>query len=230
MPITTTNLETVINDKVVAASSTTENKDLLLLSKSIEALDSSTSLKPADIGVTVQGYDSTVLRSVDNLSTLADVSISRTNLGLGTAATSASTAFESADADISKTDVAETRSASIDMADNVLQKPEIKDYSESVVVANGTTLDLEQGNVFTKSVSSNIGQLYFSNPPASGKSGAFTFICTMSGSPAITWPNTVKWAGGEDPTLSTSGVDIFTFLTTDGGAVWYGFTSGQGMS
>jgi hypothetical protein len=57
MPINTTNLETVINAKVVAASPTTENKDLLLLSKSIEALDSSSNLKPADIGVTVQGYN-----------------------------------------------------------------------------------------------------------------------------------------------------------------------------
>jgi len=56
MAITTTNLETVINAKVVAATDTTDSKELLLLSKSIEALDSSNNLKPADIGVTVQGY------------------------------------------------------------------------------------------------------------------------------------------------------------------------------
>jgi hypothetical protein len=190
MPITTTNLETVINAKVVAASSSTENKDLLLLSKSIEALDASLTLKSTDIDVTIQAYD----------------------------------------ADISKTDVAETRSASIDMADNVLQQVEIKDYSESVNEASGNTLNIAQGNVFTKSISSNIGLLVFTNPPVSGKAGAFTFICTMSGTPAITWPSTVKWSGGTDPTLSTSGVDIFTFLTTDGGTNWYGFVSGQEMS
>jgi hypothetical protein len=60
MTITTTNLETVLNAKVVAATETTDNKELLLLSKSIEAIDSSLSLKPADIGVSVQGYNADI--------------------------------------------------------------------------------------------------------------------------------------------------------------------------
>jgi len=41
MAINTTNLETVINAKVVAATDTTDSKELLLLSKSIEALGAS---------------------------------------------------------------------------------------------------------------------------------------------------------------------------------------------
>jgi hypothetical protein len=153
----------------------------------------------------------------------------RTSLGLGTAATSAATDFETADADISKTDVAETRSAPINMADNVLQRPEIKDYSETKVAMGANDVDLSSGNVFTKTISSGT-TLTFINPPASGKAGAFTLIVTLSGSPTIYWPSTVKWAGGTAPTLTSSGIDIFTFMTTDGGNIWYGFTAAQDLT
>jgi hypothetical protein len=52
----------------------------------------------------------------------------------------------------------------------------------------------------------------------------------MSGSPAIAWPAGVAWSAATAPTLSTAGKDIFTFMTTDGGATWYGFTAAQEMS
>ncbi len=73
MPITTTNLETVLNAKVVAASSTTENKDLLLLSKSIEALDNTIRLTPADIGVTVQGYNAEIATNASVATAVAGI-------------------------------------------------------------------------------------------------------------------------------------------------------------
>lgn len=132
------------------------------------------------------------------------------------------------DADTSKTDVAETRSASINMADNVVQRPEIKDYSETVQAMAANDVDCTLGNVQTKSISTTV-TLTFSNPPVSGKAGAFTLIATFSGSPAITWPASVKWAGGTAPTLTAVGIDVFTFMTTDGGTTWYGFTSGADM-
>jgi hypothetical protein len=56
MAINTDNLETVLNSKIASATSSTPDKDLLLISKSVEALDNSIALKSADIGVTVQAY------------------------------------------------------------------------------------------------------------------------------------------------------------------------------
>jgi len=41
---------------------------------------------------------------------------------------------------------------------------------------------------------------------------------------------TVTWAGGIEPTWTTTGIDVITFFTTDGGTTWYGFASGLGMS
>ena len=139
------------------------------------------------------------------------------------------TDIQAYDADTSKTDIAETRSASIDMADNVIQRPEIKDYSETVQAMAANDVDCTLGNVQTKSISGSV-TLTFSNPAVSGKAGSFTLIVTLSGSPAIAWPASVKWSGGTAPTLTTAGIDIFSFVTIDGGTNWFGFVAGQGMS
>lgn len=63
---------------------------------------------------------------------------------------------------------------------------------------------------------------------------SFTLIVVQDGGGGntITWPASVDWPGAAAPTLSSGGgdVDVFTFLTTDGGTIWLGFTAGQDMS
>jgi len=125
------------------------------------------------------------------------------------------------DADTSKTDVAETRSAAINMADNVVQSPVLKDYSETKVAMAANDVDLALGNVQTKTISG--GQtLTFSNPPASGSAGSFTLILTNGGSATVTWPTSVDWPVATAPTLTAAGVDVLVFTTIDGGTIWYG--------
>jgi hypothetical protein len=65
MTINITNLETTLNAKIAAATTATPGNDLLLISKSVEALDNAIGLKAADIGTTVQAYDSTILVDAD---------------------------------------------------------------------------------------------------------------------------------------------------------------------
>jgi hypothetical protein len=98
--------------------------------------------------------------------------------------------------------------------------------------SNAATLNLRDGTVFTHTLSENVTYT-FSNPAASGYASGFTLKVTQDSSArTITWPGSVDWAAGTAPTLSTGSgdVDVFVFLTVDGGTIYYGFTAGQDLS
>jgi hypothetical protein len=148
------------------------------------------------------------------------------NVGIGTASPSA----------LLDVDGTTRLGGAVSVEDNEVTRPKLKDYSETTVIANtGTTytIDLENGNVFNLTLTGNCTYT-FSNPPASGSAGAFTLIQNQdgTGSRSVTWPASVEWAGGSAPTITStaSSTDVFTFITTDGGTTWYGFTGGQDFS
>lgn len=122
--------------------------------------------------------------------------------------------------------------------DQVVSRPEIKDYAETVstpVSSAGTlTIDLTAGNVAEVTLTENVTTLNLNNPPATGKAGSLTMILKQdaTGSRTVTWPASVKWAGGTAPTLSTaaSSIDVLTFVTIDAGTTWYAFLAGGGMA
>ena len=129
---------------------------------------------------------------------------------------------------------ANTFTGTQNLQDNELIRAKLRDYSETVsspTISAGTlTLNLETSNIFTVSLNAAITTLTISNPPASGSGGSFTLIFTADGTArAVTWPASIKWAGGTAPTLtSTSGkVDSFAFFTSDGGTNWQGYIGGQ---
>ena len=97
--------------------------------------------------------------------------------------------------------------------------------------SNAATINLRDGNVFTHTLSENVTYT-FSNPAASGRASAFILKVTQDSSArTITWPTSVDWASATAPTLTATnaGVDVFAFLTVDGGTTYYGFTLGQAM-
>lgn len=125
-----------------------------------------------------------------------------------------------------------TSNTPANMYDNEFRRPALKDYSEVVNILGNVTgaaaINLESGNVITATMTGNT-TFTFTNPPVTGKLGAFTLILTQGGAGSMiaTWP-TVKWAGGAAPTLTTTvaGIDILTFITPDAGSTWFGFTGG----
>ena len=132
-----------------------------------------------------------------------------------------------------------TMSGETVFADQIASRPIIKDYAETVYAGGNTstavTLAETNGNTQTFTMT---GNCTFTMPSGSGlQAGAsMTLILTQDGTGSRTGTFTdVKWAGGTDPTLTTTattGVDILTFYTFNGGAspVWYGFMSGADMS
>ena len=134
---------------------------------------------------------------------------------------------------------ASTASGTLSMADNIVSRPEMKDYAETVYAGGNTstavTLDETNGNVQTFTMT---GNCTFTMPSGSGLQAgtSLTLILTQDGTGSRTGAFTsVKWAGGTAPTLTTTattGVDILTFYTFNGGAspVWYGFAAGLDMS
>ncbi len=97
--------------------------------------------------------------------------------------------------------------------------------------SNAATLDLHTGTNFTHTLTENVTYT-FSNSGASGRASAFTLKVTQdSTARTITWPSSVDWVGSTAPTLSTGSgeVDVFVFVTYDGGTTYYGFAAGQAM-
>ncbi len=128
-----------------------------------------------------------------------------------------------------------TMSGELVAADQLVTRPEMKDYSETVNIIGGTgggtqDIDLTLGNVVTATVDTSTNTFTFSNPSPTAKACSFTLFLTNGGSQTVAWPGTVDWAGGTAPTLTTSGVDVLTFTTVDAGTIWYGFAAGLAMA
>jgi hypothetical protein len=121
------------------------------------------------------------------------------------------------------------------MADQELRRPVLLDYGEKVNAIGGTgggtqDINLELGNVVTATVDTSANTFTFSNPSASGTACSFTLILTNGGSQTVNWPASVDWASGVAPTLTAAGRDVLSFLTVDGGTIWYGFVGGKAFA
>jgi hypothetical protein len=101
----------------------------------------------------------------------------------------------------------------------------------STIAASGAaeTIDLDDGNVHDITLDADCTFTF--TAPAAGRARSFTlFLRQGTGAPHLaTWPGSVEWVAGSAPTLSTAenDLDVLTFVTLDGGTVWYGF-SGSG--
>jgi len=179
----------------------------------------------AVIGTDVQAYDAT-LASIAALAGLTDNRLLRTDGTVGV--------YQQSGWALPDTDVL-TAGGNLVMADNVVQRAELLDTSETKqtlgAIGGGTQdIDYTAGSVISGTVDTSATTFTFSNPPASGKAGAFTLVLTNGGSQTVNWPASVQWAGGAAPGLTAAGVDILSFITMDGGTIWYGFSNGADFS
>jgi len=75
--------------------------------------------------------------------------------------------------------------------------------------------------------------IYFTNPPATGSAYVALIVTnggTMTGAGMTSWGGNIRWPGGVKPVLTTSGVDVLSFITPDAGSTIYGFVGGLNFS
>ena len=107
-------------------------------------------------------------------------------------------------------------------------------YQETYVAssaASTVTLNLATGTSFSLTMD-QATTFAFSNPPGSGTAFSFTLFLTQhSTAVAITWPNTVDWAGGSAPDAAAAdALQAYAFFTRDGGTTYYGFLGGTAIA
>jgi len=107
----------------------------------------------------------------------------------------------------------------------------VEDETAITSTSNAATINCRDGNVFTHVLTENVTYT-FSNPPASGRAFGFTLKVVQDATArTITWPTSVDWAGGEAPDAPASNeVNIYAFITHDGGTTWYGFLAGAALA
>ena len=95
-------------------------------------------------------------------------------------------------------------------------------YTSSVSAVAALDIDLSTSNYFTKTIAGD-STFTFSNPPASGTVGSFTLEVNYS-SGNIGWPGEVYWNGNGQtaPDITAGKVQLYMFVTRDGGATYRG--------
>ena len=95
---------------------------------------------------------------------------------------------------------------------------------------NATTIDLGDADPFNavfKHVFTENTTFTFSNPKATGFNSGFKLFLENDGTGRTpTWPGSVIWPEGTEPTLTTINKKyVLVFETIDGGTIWYGALS-----
>lgn len=96
--------------------------------------------------------------------------------------------------------------------------------------SNATTIDLGDADPFNavfKHVFTENTTFTFSNPKATGFNSGFKLFLENDGTGRTpTWPGSVIWPEGAEPTLTTINKKyVLVFETIDGGTIWYGALS-----
>ena len=108
--------------------------------------------------------------------------------------------------------------------------PPLETKATASISAGTLTLNMMSASLFYVNLNAAITTFTLQNVPASPAVHSFTlqFVGDTTAR-AVTWPVGTRWAGGTNPTPTSTlnKVDTFTFMTHDGGTNWFAFVSNQ---
>lgn len=132
------------------------------------------------------------------------------------------------------TKTGDTMSGELNMQDNLITRPVIKDYAlkrtAPAIAAGVLTVDFTNGNVFEISLDQNVSSIVVNNWPPTGELGKMHLLLKQDGTGGRTvafsgyhWPNSVV------PTVTPTAnkMDIFVLMSPDAGSTIYATTAGQ---
>ena len=93
---------------------------------------------------------------------------------------------------------------------------------EKAQVLVAGTLDLNEGNLFIKTITSDTTFALTNINAIPNVVQSFILEITNGGNFIVTWWNNIKWENGAIPELTVDGVDILGFYTSDNGNTWRG--------
>lgn len=93
-------------------------------------------------------------------------------------------------------------------------------------------INLANGNVVSATLAGNTTFTFTGATASTACSFGLYLTQDATGSRTVTWPASVRWAGGTAPTLSTgaNAIDILVFETINGGTTWFGSLVGNNFS
>lgn len=201
----------------LTSATTAADSDLIAIYPSGGPLKKLTFLTFKSLLITALG--GTYLTVANSLSDLASASAARANLGLGSIATLASSAFFQVANNLSE--VANAATARMNLGAAASDAPTITSgmtfsgaTKQNVQAIASTAIDWSVAEYQTKSISANT-TFTFSGITAS-KGQGILLLLTITSSAVPTWPAAVKWSGGSAPDLG-NGTHLLGLATFDGG-------------
>ena len=120
-----------------------------------------------------------------------------------------------------KTELTDLGNSKLNVAGGKITGP-IIGTKEKAQVLVASTLDLNEGNLFTKTVTSDTTFTLTNISAIPNVVQSFILEITNGGNFIVSWWNNIKWDSGKIPELTVDGVDILGFYTSDNGNTWRG--------
>lgn len=164
---------------------------------------------------------------IDNANIVAAAGIAYSKLALANSITNGDLAGSIAATKI--TDTAVTLTASQALSNKTLTKPVVNgsvQSLETVTYNSSLVFDLDDHNHFICTLSGS--PIITFNNAVNGQCWIIHLQQDVSGNHTVTWP-TIKWAGGTPPTLTATGLKVDTFGFIQSGSDVYGYIIGKNI-